>query len=120
MVRALHVSASAGQSFNLIGDACLSGSEYLDALERIAGIKIKRLPLPAWWLFGQSVARWGIQLLVGRPEHPMPSYRYCVGLSCRAPYLADLAKRRLGWAPSSDPRVMIERGIALAVAESAG
>lgn len=119
MVRALHMPAVAGESFNLVGDATLSGNDYLDALERIAGIKIKRLPLPAWRLFAQSVAKWGIKLLTARPEHPLPSYRYCDGLSCRASYVADLAKRRLGWAPTSDPGVMIERGIAAAVAESA-
>jgi nucleoside-diphosphate-sugar epimerase len=119
MARALHVAGIAGESFNLIGESCLTGNEYLDALERIAGIKIKRQPLPAWWLFAQSVAKWGIKLLTGRADHPLPSYRYCDGLSCRATYVADLAKRRLGWVPASDPSVMIERGIAVPVAESA-
>ena len=119
MVRALHRPAVAGETFNLVGDASLSGNDYLDALERIAGTKIKRLSLPAWRLFAQSVARWGVTLLTARPEHPLPSYRYCDGLSCRASYVADLAKRRLGWAPTSDASVMIERGIAAAVAESA-
>jgi len=119
MVRALHVAGIAGESFNLIGEACLSGNEYLDALERIAGIRIKRLPLPAWRIFAQSVAKWGIKLLTGRAEHPLPSYRYCEGLSCRATYVADLAKRRLGWVAAADATVMIERGIAVPVAESA-
>jgi nucleoside-diphosphate-sugar epimerase len=119
MVRALHVPGIAGESFNLVGDASLSGNEYLDALERIAGIEIKRLPLPAWRLFAQSVAKWGIKLLTARPEHPLPSYRYGDGLSCRASYSADQAKRCLGWVPASDRGVMIERGIAAAVAEPA-
>jgi nucleoside-diphosphate-sugar epimerase len=118
MVRALHVSGIAGQSFNLVGDACLSGNEYLDALERIAGITIERLPLPAWRLFAQSIAKWGFMRMTGRAEHPMPSYRYCDGLSCHASYLADRAKQRLGWAPASDPTVIIEQGIAAALAES--
>ena len=117
MVRALHVSGIAGQSFNLVSDACLSGNDYLDALERIAGTKIRRLPLPAWRLFAQSVVKWGVKLLARKPERPMPSYRYCDGLSCRATYVADLAKRRLGWRPAADRSVMIERGIAVAVAE---
>lgn len=119
MVRALQVPGIAGASFNLVGDASLSGNDYLDALERIAGIKIKRLPLPAWRLFAQSVGKWGIKLLTARPEHPLPSYRYCDGLSCRASYGANLAKRRLGWTPTSDSALMIERGIAPAVASAA-
>jgi nucleoside-diphosphate-sugar epimerase len=117
MVRALRVSDIAGESFNLIGDACLSGNDYLDALERSAGIHIQRSPQPAWRLFAQSVARSAIKLLAGAPEHPVPSYRYCDGLSCRATYVADLAKQRLGWLPASDPAVFIERGLAATVAE---
>lgn len=113
MARALHVPGIAGESFNLVGDAGLSGNEYLDALERIAGTRIKRSPRPAWRLFAQSLARWCINRLAGAAEHPMPSYRYCDGLSCRASYLADKAKQRLGWVPASDRTVLIERGIAV-------
>jgi nucleoside-diphosphate-sugar epimerase len=118
MAQALHVPGIAGQSFNLVGEASLSGNGYLDALERIAGVEIKRLPLPAWRLFAQSVVKWGVTVLARKAEHPMPSYRYCDGLSCRATYVADRAKRHLGWAPASDPTVIIERGIAAAVAGS--
>ena len=118
MVRALHVPGIAGESFNLVGDASLSGNEYLDALERIAGIKIKRSPRPAWRLFAQSVARWGVESLGGVAERPLPSYRYCEGLSCRATYGADLAKQRLGWAPARDPAVLIEQGIARSLASA--
>jgi nucleoside-diphosphate-sugar epimerase len=114
MVRTIHVPEFAGESFNLVGDANLSGNGYLDALEQLAG-PIQRSPLPAWRLFAQSVVKWLIKLLRARPEHPMPSYRYCDGLSCRASYLADHAKQRLGWLPVADSAVLIERGIALAV-----
>ncbi len=113
MARALHLPGIAGESFNLVGDAGLSGNEYLDALERIAGIAVRRPPLPAWRLFAQSVARWGVQWLPGQPGRPLPSYRYGDGLSCRATYAADQAKRRLGWAPTADRAVLVERGIAL-------
>lgn len=113
MVRALRVPAIAGESFNLVGDASLSGHEYLDALERSAGIRIRRRPLPAWQLFARSSVKWGIKGLAGGQAPPLPSYRYCEGLSCRASFAADLAKRRLGWAPARDPAVLIEQGIAL-------
>lgn len=119
MARSLKVPGISGESFNLVGDAGLSGNEYLDALERIAGLTIRRAPLPAWRLFAQSIAKWAIKPLTGGPGRPLPSYRYCDGLSCRASYVADHAKRRLGWAPVADRSVLIERGIALAVAEAA-
>lgn len=116
MVRALRMPGIAGESFNLVGDAGLSGNGYLDALERIAGISCKRWPLPAWQLFAQSVVKWGIKRLAGVPELPLPSYRYCEGLSCRASYGADLAKHRLGWRPVADPALLIEQGIAVGLA----
>jgi len=112
IVRALHLPAVAGESFNLAADACLSGNEYLDALEQNAGIQIKRLPRPAWRLFAQSVVKWGLMRLTGKAESPMPSYRYLDGLSCRASYAADRAKQRLGWAPVGDAAALVKRGIA--------
>ena len=116
MARALKVPGISGESFNLVGDAGLSGNEYLDALERIAGLTIRRSPLPAWQLFAQSVAKWTLQPLTNGPARPLPSYRYVDGLSCRASYRADHAKSRLGWAPVADRSLMIERGIAWPVA----
>lgn len=117
MVRALHVTGIAGQSFNLVGDACLSGNGYLDALERVAGTRIRRVRWPAWWLFARSAAKWGLQTLACAPGRRVPSYRYIDGLSCRASYRADLAKQRLGWTPTADAALLIERGIVPLVPE---
>ena len=111
MARALHTAGIAGQSFNLVGEPCLSGNGYLDALERVSGTRIRRVRLPAWWLFARSAAKWGLQTLARAPERRMPSYRYIDALSCRAAYRPDLAKQRLGWAPTADAATLIERGI---------
>jgi nucleoside-diphosphate-sugar epimerase len=118
MVRALQAPDVAGQSFNLVGDARLSCNAYLDALERTTGAKIQRHPLPAWRLFAQSVVKWGLRSATRARVQPWPSYRYCDGLSCRATYVSDHAKRRLGWKPSSDPAVIIDKGISPPVARS--
>lgn len=119
MVRALQVGGRAAESFNLVGEPCLSGNEYLDALERISGSKIRRSRLPTWWLFARGAAKWGLQTLARAPGRRMPSYRYIEGLSCRAAYRPDLAKQRLGWVPAADAASLIERGIATAVAGAA-
>lgn len=111
MARALQVDGIAGESFNLVGEARLSGNQYLDALERVEVIKILRLALPAWRLFAQSAAKWGLTLLTTKSLPPLPSYRYVDGLSCRAHYAADAAKQRLGWTPVADTRVLVERGL---------
>ena len=111
MARALHTDGISGQSFNLVGAPCLSGNAYLDALEHISGTRIKRVRLPTWWLFARSAAKWGLQTLARDPARRMPSYGYSDGLSCRASYSANLAKKRLAWAPAADAATLIERGI---------
>jgi nucleoside-diphosphate-sugar epimerase/predicted dehydrogenase len=117
MVRALDVPGIFGESFNLVGDPCLSAQAYLDALERVAGIKVRRLPTPTWRLFAEDIAKWGVKTLARSPERRMPSYRYYEGLSCRALYAPDRSKERLGWAPTADVAVLIEQGIAVPAAE---
>ena len=111
MVRALHIADIGGQSFNLVGEPCLSGNGYLDALERVASSRIGRVRWPTWWLFSRSAAKWGLQTLARSPGRRMPSYRYIDGLSCRASYRSDLAKQRLGWEPTADADLLIEKGV---------
>ena len=108
MARALHAPGVCGESFNLVGEPCLSGSGYLDALERATGTRIERVRLPAWWLFARSAAKWGLQTLARAPERRLPSYRYIDGLSCRATYSSHLARQRLGWAPTADAALLID------------
>jgi nucleoside-diphosphate-sugar epimerase len=117
MVRALDVPGIFGESFNLVGDPCLSGQGYLDALERVAGIKVRRLPTPTWRLFAEDIAKWGVKTLARHPERRVPSYRYYEGLSCRALYAPNRSKERLGWAPTGDVEVLIQQGIAIPAAE---
>jgi nucleoside-diphosphate-sugar epimerase/predicted dehydrogenase len=117
MVRALDVSGISGESFNLVGDPCLSGHAYLDELERVSGTKIRRLPTPPWRLFAEDVAKWGVKTLARSPDRRLPSYRYYEGLSWRAVFAPDRAKRVLGWTPTSDVAVLIQKGIALPAVE---
>jgi nucleoside-diphosphate-sugar epimerase len=116
MARALHKPEVAGQSFNLVGYASLTGNEYLDALQRTAATTIKREPLPAWRLFAQSVVKWALNRQAQRPERPLPSYRYGKGLSCLATYSTESATRQLGWESCAYPSELIARGIVLPAA----
>ena len=118
MVRALHKPGIDGESFNLVGEPCLSGNQYLDALEQAGGAKINRPAMPAWRLFAQSVAKWGYQTLIQSPDRRLPSYRYFEGLSNRATYSSALAEQRLGWRPAG-AAVLIEMGISLPVTGTA-
>jgi nucleoside-diphosphate-sugar epimerase/predicted dehydrogenase len=116
MVLALRSPAIAGESFNLVGEPCLTGSEYLDQLERLSGIKVQRLPVPPWRRFVEDIAKYGLKTMSGT-ERNRPSYEYYVGLSNRARYSPEKAKRRLGWRPSDDRAHVVREGIAVPVAE---
>jgi nucleoside-diphosphate-sugar epimerase len=121
MLRASQIDGLAGESFNLVGDAPMTGSEYLDALERAAGITIRRAPLPPWWLYARSISKWGALKMLGKASGVAPTRRYVEGLVRRASFSAGHAKRRLGWSPNSDVSVLIDQGIrAAAVAQFAG
>lgn len=116
MVRASQVDGLAGESFNLVGDAPMTGSEYLDALERAAGFKIRRAPLPPWWLYARSISKWGILKMLGKARGEAPTQRYFEGLIRRASFSARRAKQRLGWSPNADVSVLIDQGIRAAAA----
>ena len=118
MVRAMKAPPAQvnGETFNLVGEPCLSGGEYLDAFERLAGIKVRRLPVPPWRRFVEDIAKYGLKTVAGA-ERYRPSYDYYVGMSCRARYSPEKAKRSLGWTPSADPAHLVDRGIAVPVAE---
>jgi nucleoside-diphosphate-sugar epimerase len=111
MVRASQVEGLAGESFNLVGDASMTGNEYLDALERAAGITIRRAPLPPWWLYTRSLAKWGAVKLLGKASGEAPTYRYFEGLVRRGSFSARHAKQRLGWSPNADVSVLVDKGI---------
>jgi nucleoside-diphosphate-sugar epimerase len=116
MVKALSVKDITGESFNLVGEPCLTGREYLDELERCAGIKVKRLPVPPWRLFAGEVAKYAIKTVAGA-ERSIPSYEHCVGLSCRSHFSPQKAKEKLGWRPTADRERLVLEGIVVPTAE---
>jgi nucleoside-diphosphate-sugar epimerase len=115
LVRASQIDGLAGESFNLVGDALLTGNEYLDALEHAAGVTIRRAPLPAWWLYVRSMAKWSVLTLLGKASRESPTYRYFQGLVRRGTFSAAHARQRLGWAPAADASVLVDQGIRAAV-----
>jgi len=115
MVRASQVEGLAGESFNLVGDALLTGNEYLDALERAAGVTIRRAPLPTWWLYTRSIAKWSVLRLLGKAAREAPTYRYFDGLVRRGTFSPEHARLLLGWCPAADASVLVDQGIRAAL-----
>jgi len=116
MVRAMNLAHVDGESFNLVGEPALTAGAYLDAFERLAGIKVRRLPVPPWRRFVEDIAKYGLKTMAGA-ERYRPSYDYYVGMSGRARYSPQKAKERLGWSPTSEIDRIVADGIEIPVAE---
>lgn len=115
MVRASQIDGLAGESFNLVGEALLTGNEYLDALERAAGVTIRRAPLPTWWLYTRSIAKWRALRLFGKAAPEAPTYRYFEGLVRHGTFSPAHARQRLGWSPVAEAAALVDQGIRAAV-----
>jgi nucleoside-diphosphate-sugar epimerase len=117
LARARMVSGLAGESFNLVGDPCLSACEYLEQLQKALGTEFDVLPTPAWKLFSFDLLKWLVKFLVRHPERRLPSYRDWKTRSFVSTYDCSKAKRVLGWQPTSDRATIIRVGIVDAAAE---
>ncbi|MBN2194668.1 MAG: NAD-dependent epimerase/dehydratase family protein [Polyangiaceae bacterium] len=104
-----------GDSFNLIGDPILSANEYLDELERQAGVKIQRYHPPILAFYAESMFKWVIKVAVRHPDRIMPTYRDWVSRTQMGRFDCSKAKRVLGWRPESDRARLVEEGIVAAL-----
>ncbi|MBV8436647.1 MAG: NAD-dependent epimerase/dehydratase family protein [Silvibacterium sp.] len=100
-----------GRSFNLVGDPCLSAQEYLDELDRCAGIRIQRFPTPVFRFYLKDMAKWVVKVAVRHPERQMPTYRESETRTLLAPFDCSAAKNVLGWRPVTDRTELVRRGI---------
>ena len=106
-----------GRSFNLVGDPCLSAQEYLDELDRCAGIRIQRFNTPVLKFYLKDLMKWAVKVAVRHPERHMPSYREWETRTLLAQYDCSAAKNMLGWHPVTDRAELVRRGIEEPVAE---
>lgn len=111
MVKMLDAEGAVGQSYNLTADPCISASEYLDELERHAGIKLRRVPVPAWRSYVESIGKWAIKTVGRDPNAVLPSYVDWKGRNFASVFDASKAQRELGWQPVNDRAQLIKDGI---------
>ena len=98
---ALTTEHSLAASYNLVGDVRLTGHEYLDVVERVGGVSIRRVTNRPARYFAENVAKWGLKRVGGRVS-PRPSWHDADGRTLRASFDNTAAKRDLGWSPVSD------------------
>ncbi len=111
LAQARKISGLAGESFNLVGEPCLSAREYVEQLQKALGTQFDVHPTPAWKLFSFDLFKWMVKWLVRHPERRFPSYRDWKTRSFTSTYDCSKAKRLLGWQPTSDRAAIIRAGI---------
>lgn len=117
MVAARTADEVLGKSYNLTADACITANEYLDAVERHAGVKIRRVPVSAPRAYATALSKYAIKALGRDPRALLPSYADCEGRSFAARFDASKAERELGWRPEKRREVLVREGIERPVRE---
>jgi nucleoside-diphosphate-sugar epimerase len=111
LVAAMNADGAEGQSFNLVADPCLSAREYLQEIERFAGISIRAFHQPVWSAFGTDVCKWLAKMALRMPDRCVPRYRVWRSRTARAVFDCSKAKEVLGWQPTCDRDSLVARGI---------
>ncbi|MGA2809422.1 MAG: NAD-dependent epimerase/dehydratase family protein, partial [Terracidiphilus sp.] len=100
-----------GQSFNLVGEPCLSAQEYLDELDRCGGMRIERHATAIWRFYLTGLMKWAARVAARQPERRWPSYRDWASRAQRARFDCTAAHTTLGWKPEQDRDELVRRGI---------
>jgi len=111
MVRAMDTPEIEGESFNLSAQACISANEYLDELERHAGIKLRRVPTAPWRSYGEAMAKWAIKSMARNGTAARPSYSDARSQTFCATFDTAKARKTLSWEPTDSKELLVQRGI---------
>jgi len=111
LIAAMNTPGIEGRSFNLVGDPILSAQEYLDALDRSAGIRIQRHATSIARFYLLDMMKWVVKVAVRHPERRLPSYRDWESRTGRAVFDCSAAKAALAWKPLADRDEFVRKGI---------
>ena len=112
IARCLTAPGIEGEAFNLVGRPVLTANDYLDELERAAGLRIARQTTPIWQAYATDVLKWAVKTMVRHPERQRPSFRAWRSRTAAANFDCSKARQKLGWKPTDDRQVLVEQGVA--------
>jgi predicted dehydrogenase/nucleoside-diphosphate-sugar epimerase len=107
-----------GQTFLLTDEPLLSGRDYVDAVSKASGTRLRAEPTPIWKFFIVDAMKEAAKHLIKHPNRKVPSYRDWASRSHRSRYDSTKTRELLGWRPAGSREALIERGIVASVSES--
>ena len=111
LVRAIDAEGVIGGTFNLVGEPVLSAREYLDELQKAAGVRLDIRRRSAFSFYLADMFKYMVKVLVRHPERRLPSYRDWYTRAHRSRFDCSGAKKMLGWLPIEDKETLIREGI---------
>jgi predicted dehydrogenase/nucleoside-diphosphate-sugar epimerase len=115
LVRGVSKPGIEGQTFLLTDEPVLSGEQYVQELEKHAGVKIDATRIPAWRHFVQDCAKEAVKNAIRHPNRRIPSLRDWDCRSHRARYDNKKTREVLGWQPAGTRERIVADGIGAAV-----
>jgi predicted dehydrogenase/nucleoside-diphosphate-sugar epimerase len=112
LVRGIQVPGIEGQCYNLVGDPLLTAHDYMNELQRLAGMGIAIHYHPIWRFYISDVLKWLVKLAVGHSDRiRIPSYHDWESRTNKAIFDCSRARSQLNWRPNSERQRLIEEGI---------
>lgn len=112
LVRGIQVPGIDGQSYNLVDIPLLNARDYIDALQRLAGISMTVRYRPIWRFYASDFFKWLVKLAVRHPDRiRVPSYHDWESRTHKAIFDCSRAREQLNWKPVSDLNRMIDEGV---------
>ncbi len=115
LVRGVDKPGIEGQTFLLTDAPVLSGNQYVEELERLAGVKINVRRVPAWRHFAEDVAKEAVKNVIRHPNRRIPSFRDWDCRAHRARYDSSKTQAVLDWRPAGTRERIVQDGIAASV-----
>jgi predicted dehydrogenase/nucleoside-diphosphate-sugar epimerase len=112
LIQSMLVPNIEGRAYNLVDLPLLSARDYLEELQRQAGIRLDIRYGSILHFYCSDALKWMVKVLVRHPDRGrVPSYRDWESRTQKAIFDCSRARTELIWRPASDRQRLIEEGL---------
>jgi nucleoside-diphosphate-sugar epimerase len=117
LIRGADADGIEGRTFNLVAEPCLTGLDYVEELQRYAGVELQVFATPIWRFYAADMIKWLAKVMIRFPDRRLPSYHDWKSRSAKAVFDCSETERMLDWQATRSRAEMVARGIHLPVDE---